>query len=80
MEHLLERHQSRVVGVLSGFDRILFRATLRSISYRDGFDRFLGYHGVLYKDFGPFVGVLSHTIKAHVRANGQTIWTPLYLP
>ena len=68
MERFLEQHQSRVVGVLSGFDRVLFRATLRSISYRDGFDRFLGYHGVLYKNFRPFVGGLSHPIKAHIQA------------
>ena len=32
MERFLERHQSRVAGVLSGFDRILFRGTLRSMS------------------------------------------------
>ena len=68
MERFLERHQSRILGVLSGFDRILFRGTLRSISYRDGFDRFLNYHGILYKRFGPFVGGLSQTVKDHVRA------------
>ncbi len=66
MERFLERHRGRVIGVLSGFDRILFRGTLRSISYREGFDRFLGYHGVLYKDFGRFVSELSDTVKAHV--------------
>ncbi len=68
MERFLERHQSRVIGVLSGFDRVLFRGTLRSISYCEGFDRFLGYHGVLYKDFKPFVNGLSQTVKAHVQA------------
>jgi hypothetical protein len=68
MERFLERHQGRVVGVLSGFDRILFRGTLRSISYREGFDRFLGYHGILYKDFGKFVGGLSREVKDHVEA------------
>jgi hypothetical protein len=68
MERFLARHQSRLAGVLSGFDRVLFRGTLRSISYCDGFDRFLGYHRVLYKDFGPFVGALSQTVKAHVQS------------
>ncbi len=46
MERFLERHRGRILGVLSSFDRILFRGTLRSISYREGFDRFLGYHGI----------------------------------
>ena len=68
MERFLERHQSRITGVLSGFDRILFRGTLRSISYRNGFDRFLNYHGILYKRFSPFVGGLSQTVKDHVQA------------
>jgi hypothetical protein len=68
MERFLERHQGRVVGVLSGFDRILFRGTLRSISYCDGLDRFLRHHGVLYKDFGRFAGGLSRELKDHVEA------------
>jgi hypothetical protein len=80
MERFLERHQGRVVGVLSGFDRILFRGTLRSISFRDGFDRFLSYHDVLYKDFGPFVGGLSQTVNAHVQAMVEQSGRPyLYL-
>ncbi len=53
---------------MSGFDRILFRGTLRSISYRDGFDRFLKYHGILHRRFSPFVGELSQTVKDHVQA------------
>jgi len=80
MERFLERHQSRIRGVLSGFDRILFRGTLRSISYRDGFDRFLNYHGILYKRFGPFVGGLSQSVKAHVQAVVQQSRRPyIYL-
>jgi hypothetical protein len=67
MDRFLERHQDRVIGVLSGFDRILFRGTLRSISYCDGLDRFLSYHNVLYKDFGQFAGGVSEAVKAHVQ-------------
>jgi len=66
MERFLERHQDRITGVLTGFDRILFRGTLRSISYRDGLDRALQYHGVLYKDFGQFAHGLSQRIKDRV--------------
>ncbi len=63
----LDRHQDNVIGVLSGFDRILFRGTLLSISYRDGLDRFLSHHDVLLKDFGRFAGGLSQTVKDHVQ-------------
>ena len=67
MQRFLQRHQDRIVGVLSGFDRLLFRGTLRSISYLTGMDKFLNGHGVLYKHFGPFAEGVSDKIKEHVR-------------
>jgi len=54
MQGFIERHHDRLVGVLSGFDRILFRGTMRALSYRDGMDKYLNVHGVLYKQFGSF--------------------------
>jgi hypothetical protein len=63
MERFLERHRDRILGTLSGFDRILFRGTLRSISYLEGVERFLKYHGILYKDFGRFAQGLSQALK-----------------
>ncbi len=35
MQSSMQRHQEGVIGVLSGFDRVLFRGTLRSISYTE---------------------------------------------
>ena len=67
MQRFLDRHAGSVVGVLSGFDRVLFRGTLRSISYRDGMDRFLSAHCVLYKDFSTFVQRVSERVKKHAR-------------
>jgi hypothetical protein len=66
MERFLERHQNRITGILTGFDRILFRGTLRSISYRDGLEKALQYHGILYKDFGRFAQGLSQRVKDRV--------------
>ena len=65
MQGFLDRHERDVVGVLSGFDRILFRGTLRSISYLDGMDKFLGAQHVLYKDFGRFAERISQALKEH---------------
>ena len=67
MERFLQRHQSRVTGVLSGFDRLLFRGSLRSISYRNGMDIFLSSQHVLYKNFGPFAERLSARLKQHAQ-------------
>ncbi len=67
MERFLERHGEHIVGVLSGFDRVLFRGTLRSISYLAGMDKFLRANSVLYKDFGRFVEGVSRRIKDHAQ-------------
>jgi hypothetical protein len=68
MERFLERHQGRVIGVLSGFDRVLFRGTLLSLSHLNGLEAFLATHRILYKDFGGFCLRLSGEIKEHARA------------
>ena len=67
MESFLKQHGDAVLGVLHGFDRVLFRGTLRSISYCAGMDRFLGAQRVLYKDFAPFVDGLSDQLKVHAK-------------
>jgi hypothetical protein len=68
MERFIERHRDRVIGVLSGFDRVLFRGTLRSISHLNGMRTFLHSHRILYKDFGPFAERLSGRIKRQAEA------------
>jgi hypothetical protein len=68
MERFLERHAECVTGVLSGFDRLVFRGTLRSINYSNGMDIFLSSHGVLYKNFGVFAERLSGRLKGHAEA------------
>ena len=81
MERFLQRHQDQVTGVLSGLDRILFRVTLRSISYRSGMDIFLSRQHVVYKDFGPFAERLSDGLKEHARLMAQREGRPFrYLP
>src|SRR5918996_4014176 len=65
MERFLTRHSNRVLGTVSGFDRLLFRGTLRSISFGEGMDRFLSSQRVLYKDFAPFVERITARVRAH---------------
>lgn len=81
MQRFLGRHGSNVVGVLSGWDRLLFRGTLRSISYAKGMDKFLGYHSILYKDFAGFAQRISDRLKTHARAIARRQGRPFrYLP
>lgn len=76
MERFVERHKDRIVGVLTGFDRVLFRGTLRSISYLNGLDRFLSSQRVLYKDFGAFVERLSNQLKERAEQIAQQAGRP----
>ncbi|HEY6122608.1 MAG TPA: hypothetical protein VIV66_21815 [Pyrinomonadaceae bacterium] len=68
MERFVTRHKDRIVGTITGFDRILFRGTLRCISHPDGMWVFLSSQRVLLKDYGQFVQRLSHEIGEHGKA------------
>jgi hypothetical protein len=65
MKGFIERHQDRITGVLSGFDRVLFRGTMRALSYVTGMDKFLNAQGVLYKHFSAFAQRISSKLKDH---------------
>jgi hypothetical protein len=77
MNSFLRRFAAVVAGVLSGFDRVLFRGTIRSLEYLKGFETFLNVHSVLYKDFGSFVERLSDRVKSHAKAFAQRHGRPL---
>lgn len=77
MQAFLDRHRESIVGVLSGFDRVLFRGTLRSLEYQKGFEAFLATHRVRYKDFGTFAERLSDEVKTHAKAFAKHHGRPL---
>jgi hypothetical protein len=80
MQTFLLRHAKDIIGVLSGFDRVLFRGCLRSLEYLKGFDAFLAAHRVLYKDFKPFAQRLSDRVKRHAEEFAKRHGRPhLYL-
>ncbi len=78
MERFLQRHAGRILGTLSGFDRLLFRGSLRSLDYVAGLDKFLGSQHVLYKDFGPFAERCSQRLKEQAEAIAERHQRPLH--
>jgi hypothetical protein len=54
MNAFVQRHLSAVTGMLSGFDRVRFRGTLRMLAHTGGFASFLRIIGVKLKDFGSW--------------------------
>ena len=62
MQRFLERRGGRIIGTLSGFDRLLIRGTLRSIAHVSGLEVFLYSQHVPFKDFGKYAEGLSQQI------------------
>jgi hypothetical protein len=63
MKEFVQRHGSSVIGMLSGFDRLLFRGTLRRLANVGGLSSYLSYMGVLLKDFGDWSMALTEHVK-----------------
>src|SRR5688572_11965089 len=81
MERFVTQHSDRIGGILTGFDRMRFRGTLRSISNVKGLQIWLGQRRVLLKDFGRYAEQLSHQVTAHAHAVAEELGRPFeYLP
>ncbi|HEX5102743.1 MAG TPA: hypothetical protein VFV87_02970 [Pirellulaceae bacterium] len=80
MKRFLKRHADQVSGVLSGFDRLRFRGTMRWLAYADGMRSFLSCAGVLLKDFQSYVqGVTGRIREAAERLAAEADRPLVYL-
>ena len=80
MNEFLQRHDERIVGVLSGFDRVLFQGTLRSISCVEALAKFLSAKHILYKEFGAFAQDCAERIARRAKAVAERAGRPyIYL-
>ncbi len=64
MKQFMTKYAGKIKGVLSGFDRLVFRGTLRSLCYVGGLEAYLRHVDVLLKDFGRHVEEVSSQVKA----------------
>ena len=81
MKRFIQHFSDKIIGVLSGFDRLLIRGTIRAISLHSGMREFLYQNGVLLKDFGAYgqqvtkrIRQLSHEIAD--RQNRPFLYVP----
>lgn len=63
MQSFVQRHASEIKGVLSGFDRMRFRGTLRWLSSEKGMMSFLGIIRVLLKHFNDWAQLHTERIR-----------------
>lgn len=63
MNSFIQKHEKDVMGSLSGFDRLVFRGTLRRLSFAEGMSMYLSHAKVLFKDFAKHVLDVTTRIK-----------------
>jgi hypothetical protein len=77
MRKFIKKHQRDIIGVLSGWDRVRFRGTIRMLAYIDGLLGWLNHMRVLFKDFKQFSMELTDSLKQSVlevaQAAGQSV-------
>jgi len=77
----LNRFGNSITGVLSGFDRLRLRGTLRHLFQPTVMEAYLNACRVLIKDFGTFAQGLTARIKAAAYAAAEQAGRPFrYLP
>ena len=62
MDTLFHKLGDKIKGVLEGFDRIVFKGSIRNIAYALGMEKFINMHGVLNKDYRDYVTKQSTVI------------------
>jgi hypothetical protein len=63
MNEFTAKYGEHIQGVLSGFDRLVFRGSPRRLSYAKGMEEYLWQNGVLFKDYATHVKHVSERIK-----------------
>ncbi len=62
MESFIRKHADKILGVLNGWDRLVFRGSLRQIAFITGMKGFLHKRDVLYKDWEPYTKAVTKTV------------------
>ena len=52
---LMKLYQNKIMGAISGLDRIRFRGTLRLLANQKGLSRFMSHAHILLKEFSGWV-------------------------
>ena len=66
MTNFEQKHKEEIQGLLSGFDRLIFRGYLQSFFTTKGFGYYLSQENVLLKDYGKYVKQVTNNLKAHI--------------
>lgn len=71
MDTLKHRFNDKIKGIITGFDRIVFKGMLRPIMYAAGMQGFLMSQNILNKDFKTYAVANSQAIVASAEATSK---------
>lgn len=77
MQAFLQKHADKVTGVLSGFDRLLFRGTIRLLSNPQGICSYLWHRRVLLTEFAKHVSDVTSQVKEAVVGAVEKLGRPV---
>ena len=63
MHEFIAKHHDQIAGTLVGFDRLVFRGTLRSIVHDVGMQHYLRANHILLKEFAAHVDQVTRRLK-----------------
>ena len=76
MREFLSHHGSKIASVLSGFDRLVFRGSLRALRH-SGMRMFLDSAGVRLLDFGSYAERTTKKVKSAALAEAEAMGRPV---
>jgi hypothetical protein len=77
MHEFIAKHQNKIAGTLSGFDRLVFRGHLRSIGHPQGMMNYLWTNHVFLKNFGDHVEKITERLKEASLAEAKACRRPV---
>ena len=81
MDQFVSKHAKDVIGTLSGFDRLVFRGTLRILAHRGGMMAYLWAARVLLKNFARHAEALTRQLRDASEEAARRDGRPIrYLP
>jgi hypothetical protein len=77
MHEFIAKHQDKIAGTLSGFDRLVFRGHLRSIGNPQGMMNYLWTNHIFLKNFGEHVENVTERLKEASLAEAKACRRPV---
>jgi hypothetical protein len=77
MKRFIQRFEDKVTGILSGFDRLVFRGGIRLLGSVQGMAHFLCLQGIRLKEFGGYAQEATEQLKRASVAEAERTGRPV---